>query len=134
MELFTPWHFVIVAVLGVLLFYRGDKLPDVARSVGRSLRVFKTEIKGLTEDDKARDAAQNSADQTADPEGVTHPSSAGAASAAMSTAKAIEAPATGARVVAAPSAPIPVHAEVVRDAQPATTRPRPRPADSASRQ
>jgi sec-independent protein translocase protein TatA len=37
------------------------RLPDAARSLGRSLRIFKTEIKGMTDDDKAREAATQSA-------------------------------------------------------------------------
>ena len=52
----APWHWVIVALVVVALFgYK--KLPDAARSLGRSLRIFKTEIKGMGEDDKAREAA-----------------------------------------------------------------------------
>jgi sec-independent protein translocase protein TatA len=53
----APSHWLIVAVVLALLFgYK--KLPDAARSVGRSLRIFKTEIKGMGEDDKAREAAK----------------------------------------------------------------------------
>ena len=49
----APWHWVVLAIVVIALFgYK--KLPDAARSVGRSLRIFKTEIKGMTEDDKAR--------------------------------------------------------------------------------
>ena len=52
----APWHWVVLAVLVIALFgYK--KLPDASRSLGRSLRIFKTEIKGMGEDDKARDAA-----------------------------------------------------------------------------
>ena len=52
----APWHWVIIAVLVIALFgYK--KLPDASRSLGRSLRIFKTEIKGLSEDDKTREAA-----------------------------------------------------------------------------
>jgi sec-independent protein translocase protein TatA len=51
----APSHWVIVALLAMVLFgYK--KLPEMSRSVGRSLRIFKTEMKGLTEDDTARDA------------------------------------------------------------------------------
>ena len=51
----APWHWVVVALLVIALFgYK--KLPDAARSLGRSLRIFKTEIKGMSEDDAARDA------------------------------------------------------------------------------
>jgi sec-independent protein translocase protein TatA len=49
----APWHWVILAAVVIALFgYR--KLPDASRSLGRSLRIFKTEIKGMSEDDKAR--------------------------------------------------------------------------------
>ena len=49
----APWHWVVLAVLVVLLLgYK--KLPDASRSLGRSLRIFKTEIKGMGADDKAR--------------------------------------------------------------------------------
>ena len=52
-----PSHWLVLAVVVVALFgYK--KLPDAARSVGRSLRIFKTEMKGLTEDDKAREEAK----------------------------------------------------------------------------
>ena len=51
----APWHWVVVALLVIALFgYK--KLPDAARSLGRSLRIFRTEIKGMTEDDAARAA------------------------------------------------------------------------------
>jgi sec-independent protein translocase protein TatA len=43
---------IVLVVLVALFGYK--KLPDASRSLGRSLRIFKTEIKGMTEDDKAR--------------------------------------------------------------------------------
>lgn len=56
----APWHWVVLAILVIALFgYK--KLPDAARAMGRSLRIFKTEIKGMSEDDKARDAARDAA-------------------------------------------------------------------------
>jgi sec-independent protein translocase protein TatA len=48
---FSPWHLLILAAVFVLLF-GAKKLPDAARSVGRSLRIFKAEVKGLHDDDK----------------------------------------------------------------------------------
>jgi sec-independent protein translocase protein TatA len=59
MELFTPGHLVVLAILALVLFFGWKQMPDMARSLGRSLRVFKTEIKGLTGDDKAREDAAN---------------------------------------------------------------------------
>ena len=52
----APWHWVVLAIVVAALFFY-NKLPDAARSLGRSLRIFKTEIKGMKEDDKAREAA-----------------------------------------------------------------------------
>jgi sec-independent protein translocase protein TatA len=53
----SPSHWAILAVIVIALFgYK--KLPDAARSLGRSLRIFKTEIKGMGEDDAARNAAK----------------------------------------------------------------------------
>ncbi len=50
----APWHWVILAVIVIALFgYK--KLPDASRSLGKSLRIFKTEIKGMSDDDRARE-------------------------------------------------------------------------------
>jgi sec-independent protein translocase protein TatA len=48
------WVVLIVVVL-LLVSYR--KLPDVSRSIGRSLRIFKGEMRGLTENDVRTKAA-----------------------------------------------------------------------------
>ena len=50
MELFTPGHLIVLAVVAALVFFGRNQLPDMARSLGRSLRVFKTEITELTTD------------------------------------------------------------------------------------
>jgi sec-independent protein translocase protein TatA len=52
-----PSHWLVLAIVVIVLFgYK--KLPDMSRSVGRSLRIFKTEMKGLNDDDAARDSAE----------------------------------------------------------------------------
>ena len=50
MEALSPWHVVIVAIVAAVLFFGWRQLPDMARSLGRSLRIFKAEIKGVSED------------------------------------------------------------------------------------
>jgi sec-independent protein translocase protein TatA len=65
MELFTPGHLFVVLVVGAFLFFGWKQLPDMARSLGRSLRIFKTEIKGMADDDQARQAAAPEAIQPA---------------------------------------------------------------------
>ena len=54
----APSHWVILLIAAVVLFGGYKKLPEMSRSVGRSLRIFKTEMKGMTDDDAARDAAE----------------------------------------------------------------------------
>ncbi|MGD9986776.1 Sec-independent protein translocase subunit TatA [Pseudonocardia sp.] len=46
------WEIVIIIGVLVLLF-GAKKLPDMARSVGQSARVFKGEMKGMKKDDEA---------------------------------------------------------------------------------
>ena len=50
-NLFQPSHLIIVAVLLVILF-GWKKLPDAARSVGRSMRIFKSEVSEMKNDGK----------------------------------------------------------------------------------
>jgi len=44
------WHILIIVAVVVLLF-GSKRLPDAARSLGRSLRIIKAETKSLREDD-----------------------------------------------------------------------------------
>ncbi|WP_418005781.1 Sec-independent protein translocase subunit TatA [Mycobacterium sp. PDNC021] len=43
---FGPWHWLVLAVVVVVLF-GAKKLPDAAQAVGKSLRIFKSEIREL---------------------------------------------------------------------------------------
>jgi sec-independent protein translocase protein TatA len=45
-----PWEIAIIAVV-VLVLFGSKKLPDAARSLGRSMRILKTEIKSMHDDD-----------------------------------------------------------------------------------
>ncbi|MCW2883226.1 MAG: sec-independent protein translocase protein TatA [Streptosporangiaceae bacterium] len=52
----SPWHWLIVAAVFLVLF-GSKKMPDAARSLGRSLRIFKSEISDLTSDNETPAAA-----------------------------------------------------------------------------
>jgi sec-independent protein translocase protein TatA len=54
-----PWH-VIVIVLAFALIFGSKRLPDVARSLGRSMRILKAETRNLMEDDVAAKAEPKS--------------------------------------------------------------------------
>ncbi|MCM3885092.1 Sec-independent protein translocase subunit TatA [Frankia sp. R82] len=44
---------IIIIALVVLVLFGSKKLPDAARSFGRSLRIFKAETKGLRDDESS---------------------------------------------------------------------------------
>jgi sec-independent protein translocase protein TatA len=48
---------LLILVLVIVLLFGAKRLPDVARSVGRSLRIFKAETKGLVEGETAPESA-----------------------------------------------------------------------------
>jgi sec-independent protein translocase protein TatA len=52
----SPWKILIVAVVLIVLF-GSKKLPVAARSLGRSMRILKSEVSGLHDDDEAEQTA-----------------------------------------------------------------------------
>ncbi len=50
MNLPGGWELVLV-VLVIMVLFGAKRLPEASRSLGRSLRIFKAETKGLREDD-----------------------------------------------------------------------------------
>lgn len=43
------WH-IVVLLLVVLLLFGANRLPDVAKSVGKSMKILKEEVKDLRDD------------------------------------------------------------------------------------
>jgi sec-independent protein translocase protein TatA len=54
---FRGWEPIILILLVVLLF-GAKRLPDAARGLGRSLRIFKAETKGLAEPNAEEQAGE----------------------------------------------------------------------------
>jgi sec-independent protein translocase protein TatA len=54
----SPWKVLIIAVV-VLVLFGSKKMPDAARSLGRSMRILKAEVSNLHEhdDEQAEPAA-----------------------------------------------------------------------------
>lgn len=46
------WQILIIVLIVIVLF-GAKKLPDAARSVGRSMRIFKSEVKEMGEENKS---------------------------------------------------------------------------------
>ena len=50
-------HLLIIAVLIIVLF-GAKRLPDAARGIGKSMRIFKAETRGLQEDEQPANGQQ----------------------------------------------------------------------------
>ena len=48
------WELVLVVVV-LLVLFGAKRLPEASRSIGRSMRIFKAETKGLRDGDRASD-------------------------------------------------------------------------------
>jgi len=71
------WHLIIIIILALVLF-AAPKLPGMARSLGQSMRIFKSEVREMKKDGSSSSPAAD----TGAVEGkvVNHPKPAGAES------------------------------------------------------
>jgi sec-independent protein translocase protein TatA len=73
----SAWHLALILLAFVVLFgYK--RLPDATRSLGRSMRIFKAEVKGLHDDepkqvDPVKPAPTEPRAEAGDPETVASP-------------------------------------------------------------
>jgi sec-independent protein translocase protein TatA len=54
MNSLKPWHLLVLAIVFLVLF-GSKRLPDSARSLGRSLRIFKSEVQEMNKDGSKED-------------------------------------------------------------------------------
>jgi len=69
------WQELLIIVALVLLLFGAKRLPDAARGLGRSLRIFKAETKGLVDGDEDEESSadasgSNSAQPPAPPSAI----------------------------------------------------------------
>lgn len=62
-----PTEILLILAVVVLLF-GAKKLPELARGSGRALRIFKSEVKSLHDDDDEPDALESTAKADEKPE------------------------------------------------------------------
>jgi sec-independent protein translocase protein TatA len=58
------WHWLIIAGAFIIIF-GAKKLPDAARGVGRSLRILKSEVSAMQDDDEKAKKTPSETDATA---------------------------------------------------------------------
>jgi sec-independent protein translocase protein TatA len=108
-----PELLIVLVIVGFLVF-GAKRMPDAARGLGRSLRIFKAETKGLLTDD-----------QSAPPAQIQAPPPAYAAP--VQQAPVYAAPVQQAPVYAAPVQQAPVYAAPVQQAPVAAPAPAEQP-------
>ena len=54
-QLFSHPATIIVVILLIVLLFGAPKLPGMARSLGQSMRIFKSEVAGMKSDSKTED-------------------------------------------------------------------------------
>jgi sec-independent protein translocase protein TatA len=57
--LFEGWHIVLL-ILVIVVVFGWKRLPDAARSLGRSMRIFKSEVGEMKNDGKSSPSAASS--------------------------------------------------------------------------
>jgi sec-independent protein translocase protein TatA len=72
----TPGHLAIIAVLVIVLF-GAKRLPEAARSLGKSMRIFKSEVRELQSDKPETPATQAAPAQPVHSERVEPPAADG---------------------------------------------------------
>jgi sec-independent protein translocase protein TatA len=59
----SGWHLLIIIAI-VLLLFGAPKLPGLARSLGQSMRIFKSEVKQMKDDEKPADSSSDTSDSS----------------------------------------------------------------------
>jgi len=57
--LIKPYH-ILILVLVIVILFGWKRLPDAARSLGRSMRIFKSEVEEMKKDGKSTPSAASS--------------------------------------------------------------------------
>lgn len=47
-----PWQLLILLIV-IIVIFGAKRLPDITRNVGKSMRIFKSEVKSLRDEDDA---------------------------------------------------------------------------------
>ncbi|MFJ6569110.1 Sec-independent protein translocase subunit TatA [Streptomyces sp. NPDC091292] len=86
----APWHLLLVALV-VILVFGSKKLPDMARSLGKSARILKSEAKAMKND---AESAPGRGEPAPEPSSAPHTISAAPGDSATSRPVQADSPGT----------------------------------------
>ncbi|MDD7833524.1 MULTISPECIES: Sec-independent protein translocase subunit TatA [Paenarthrobacter] len=66
------WHLIIIIVLALVLF-AAPKLPSMARSIGQSMRIFKSEVREMKKDGSSETKDSQNGSDPVEGKVVGHP-------------------------------------------------------------
>ena len=66
------WHLIIIIVLALVLF-AAPKLPSMARSIGQSMRIFKSEVREMKKDGSSEKKETQDSSDAVEGRVVDHP-------------------------------------------------------------
>ncbi|MHC8607915.1 Sec-independent protein translocase subunit TatA [Paenarthrobacter ureafaciens] len=66
------WHLIIIIVLALVLF-AAPKLPSMARSIGQSMRIFKSEVREMKKDGASETKGTQASSDAVEGRVVDHP-------------------------------------------------------------
>ena len=66
----TGWHLLVVLAI-VLLLFGAPKLPGLARSIGQSMRIFRSEVKTMKDENGDDVVVEDLADEPEAPKSTT---------------------------------------------------------------
>ncbi len=67
-----PWHIIVIAIV-ILILFGWNKLPDMARSFGRSARILRSEVAEMKNDKKSETTTQTVPSQAHAPSNTPAP-------------------------------------------------------------
>lgn len=59
----SGWHLLIIIAI-VLLLFGAPKLPGLARSLGQSMRIFKSEVKQMKDENQSSESSAEASNDT----------------------------------------------------------------------
>jgi sec-independent protein translocase protein TatA len=66
----SPWKILIIAAV-VMVLFGAKKMPDAARSLGKSMRILKTEMQGMNNDEEHSSPFAPGSAEPAPPQQIT---------------------------------------------------------------